>query len=155
MKKIFDNLYKKIYCQKTKLINKMNNISDVDKRIYRKTFLCSAIFCMILFGCNLFFADYSIDSSSAESSFRNIFNSVYAQVMGVATLIAVSLIAYNILIIMTSKNQKKIDLSYTWIKAIAISWVFLMLISIFITMIKQASGYKKVIKSGTGPLFKY
>lgn len=153
-----NKISKNVFLIKNKIDNKISNMTSEEKNIYKKVFSVAFIFCILMGGSYLFHADgYTIDSSKAETSFKTIFNDVYALVMGVATIIAVTLVAYNIVVIMSSKNQKKIDSAFTWIKAIVVAWLFIMLISIFITLIKQASGYDDVTSSSskTGPLFKY
>lgn len=63
---------------------------------------------------------------------RGIFDSVYRAVMAVATVIAVAIIALCFVLRMVSKNPRTAEEATSWMKRVAISWVCLMLISIFI-----------------------
>ena len=55
---------------------------------------------------------------------------------------------------MSSKNQRKIEQAVTWIKAIAIAWLFLCLISLVIGAIKTEF-MTPVINGSDAPLFTY
>lgn len=152
-----NKLINKIYCKYFSISNKLNNFLNKENlkkiKIYSIATIVTTFF-LYLSNINLFFASYTIDLSGAEAAFKTLFNDVYGMFIGAVSIIAVTLIAYNIFLIMTSKNQRKIDESYTWIKAIIIAWVCFMSMSIIIAIIKEASdlttnfGY-------TPPLFDY
>lgn len=106
---------------------------------------------------NSFFAAYNVDASGAEAKFKALFNGLYTAMLPVATALAVVLVAYNILVIMSSKNPRKCDTAFTWIKGVAIAWLFIMMTGVIIKIIMDffntASNAGGGI--GNGPLFTY
>lgn len=159
MPNMLNRIYSKLYFSRIKINNMIANLSDDEKRIYKTAIKGVSITCLLItlifiFSGNAFFAGYTIDTSGAEDSFRNFFNETYGIIIGSATLIAVCLIAINIVTIMSSKNQRKIEQAVTWIKAIAIAWLFLCLISLVIGAIKTEFMIP-VINGSDAPLFTY
>lgn len=152
---MLSKIYSELFYIKEKFNEKIQNLSDDEKRIYKITYKCVSFFVFVLMlieiSSNLFFA------ADTGNPFINTFNDIYVAIAGSATLIAVCLIAINLVTIMTSKNQRKTEQAVTWIKAIATAWLFLMMISVFITMIKGFVGNvnKKDFNSRYSPIFKY
>jgi cytochrome bd-type quinol oxidase subunit 2 len=141
---------------------KRNNLSDAEKKIYGKVIKGSSIYMILFllfstFGSFLFRADYTVDADAAQEAFAELFNSLYGIIIGVATVLAVVIVAYNILIIMTSKNTRKVEESITWIKAVCIAWLCLMCLSVIITLIKGFASDlgKQGTGNSSGPLFSY
>lgn len=155
MKNLFNKIYSEVFYLKHKMKNKIENLSDDEKKIYNITYKATSIFCIILLligACsNLFIA------ADNSNPFASTFNSVWLVVAGSATAIGVCLIAINIVTIMTSKNQRKTEQAVTWIKAIAIAWLFLMIIGIFITLIQQMVGNVNTSGSNSqyAPIFEF
>lgn len=139
MKEFFMNLYVKLCVMKTKTIvsveHKIGNLSDEEKKIYKQCFgvmfVACALLSVALFAPS-FYASYTIDVSGTLNEYKTMFNEIYPVAAASASIIAVTLVAYNLIVIMTSKNQKKCDTAYTWIKAVAITWLCFMLVSVVI-----------------------
>lgn len=88
---------------------------------------------------------YEIDADGAEAIFKQVFNIIYTSILPFSSIIAATFTAYNFTIIMTSKNQRKIDGSYTHIKAIWKVWLYIMLTSVIITLAVQ--GFNEIVNS--------
>lgn len=152
---MFNKIYSELFYIREKVKDKFQNLTDDEKKIYGTTYKCASLFVFILMiigiSSNLFFA------TDSGNPFIGVFNDVYKAFIGVSTTLAVFLVAVNLITIMTSKNQRKTEQAVTWIKAIAVAWLFLMLTSVFIVIIKSAVGdvNKKGSNSQYSPIFEY
>lgn len=81
---------------------------------------------------------YKVDESGTLYIFQRIFNIIYSTLLPLASVMACTLVGYNYCMIMTSKNRRKIDESYTHIKVVAKTWLYIMCTSVFITLAMQA-----------------
>lgn len=159
MQNAINKIYSGLYFTKTKITDKVKNISEEDKCIYNKVFKGALLFSIlmamfILLSNNSFNASYTIDTSGAETAFKKLFNDTYVIIIGVATSIAVCIVAINIVTIMTSKNQRKTEQAVTWIKAVAIAWFCLMVISLIIAAI-QTDFMNPATNGSNAPIFTY
>lgn len=146
------------------------NPTDLEKKIYKKcvigTFcLCFAMFLLLSFTNNSFHAGNYFDNTVYNQELKNLenqVNEIYLLLSGSATLIAVVMIAINLVTIMTSKNQRKLETSVAWIKGIIIAWACIMLAGVFWLLIKELASFH-VVTNGLGnrtnskfePLFNY
>ena len=60
---------------------------------------------------------YSIDVNGAAYIFRRMFNIIYTAILPFTSILAATLASYKICLIMTSKNPRKIEESYTHIQS--------------------------------------
>lgn len=88
---------------------------------------------------------YTLDDSGTLYLFKRMFNMIYAVVLPTTSVVACTLVGFHICMIMTSKNPRKIDTSYTAIKSVATTWLYIMCISVFITLAVQ--GFNAMINS--------
>ena len=57
--------------------------------------------------------------------FSTIMKDVYSQVVGISTIVAVTVAAVALLIRMISRNQRAVDEATSWLKRIVVTWVIL------------------------------
>lgn len=57
--------------------------------------------------------------------FSTIMKDIYAQVVGISTIVAVTAAAIALLIRMISRNQRAIDEATAWLKRIVVTWIIL------------------------------
>jgi len=86
---------------------------------------------------SLTFDKYTVDDSGALYLFKRMFNIIYNAVLPSTSVIACTLVGYHYLMIMTSKNRRRIEDSYAAIKSVAVTWLYIMCISVFITLAVQ------------------
>ena len=55
--------------------------------------------------------------------FSSIMNDFYGKLLGISTIVAVTMAAIALIIRMVSKNQKTVDEATAWIKRIVITWI--------------------------------
>lgn len=80
---------------------------------------------------------YEIDVNGAAYIFRRMFNIIYTSILPFTSILAATLASYQLCLIMTSKSQRRIEESYTYIKVIGKTWLYIMLGSVFITLTIQ------------------
>ncbi len=57
--------------------------------------------------------------------FSKIMKDVYGQVVGISTIVAVTVAAIALVVRMVSRNQKAVDEATAWLKRIVITWIIL------------------------------
>ncbi len=143
----FEKIYIKSIIAKSKIKTSMKFMDDSEKNIYHKCLttvtVALGVFVLGYFLLGNTFSAYTIDISGMEAGFKNAFNQIYKAVASSSSIIAATLVAYNITMIMTSKNQRKISDSFTWIKGIAMAWLCLMMTGWFIKLIIAGFGVVK------------
>lgn len=70
--------------------------------------------------------------SDIADSVKSLFSDIYGAVITVATVIAIALISVCLVLRMISKNPRTAEEATSWIKRIAITWLCLMLLSLFL-----------------------
>jgi len=163
MKEFFTNLYVRARVSKVKAVigikNKIDCLTNEQKGIYKKCFSfmsCVSVLMMMLSIFSSGFMAYSVDADGVIEGYKNIFNTIYTIIMPFATILAVVLVGYNLCVIMSSKNQKKCDTAYTWIKAVVITWLCLLCISVFINLATQLfTDSRDGEGTANGPLFNH
>lgn len=88
---------------------------------------------------------YTIDDDFGIYIFRRAFNIIYGAVLPVTSVLAGTLASYQFCLVMTSKNPRKIEESYTHIRVIGKTWLYIMLSSVIITLAVQ--GFEALINS--------
>lgn len=68
--------------------------------------------------------------------FSSIMNDFYGKLLGISTIVAVTMAAIALIIRMVSKNQKTVDEATAWIKRIVITWVILNSIGLIVAYIE-------------------
>ena len=81
--------------------------------------------------------EYTVDTDGALYLFKRIFNIIYNSVLPITSVLTTTLVGYHYLMIMTSKNKRRIEDSYAAIKSVAVTWLYIMCISVFITLAMQ------------------
>lgn len=57
--------------------------------------------------------------------FSSIMRDVYGQLVGISTIVAVTVAAIALLIRMISRNQRAVDEATSWLKRVVITWIIL------------------------------
>jgi putative copper export protein len=107
------------------------NKSDVEKTSSKGIKAYYAVLAAALVLVGTMFTQVSALSNIAET-FRNTFSEIYSVLMSVVTIIAVVLVAICLLLRMVSKNPRTAEEATSWIKRIIITWLCLMLLSLFL-----------------------
>lgn len=70
--------------------------------------------------------------SSISNAFTDAFKAIYSEIITVSTILACVFIAICLLMRMVSKNPRAVEEATSWIKRIVITWLCLMLLSLFV-----------------------
>lgn len=57
--------------------------------------------------------------------FSSIMKDVYGQLVGISTIVAVTMAAIALLVRMISRNQRAVDEATSWLKRIVVTWIVL------------------------------
>ena len=68
--------------------------------------------------------------------FSSIMHDFYGQIVGISTIVAVTMAAVALIVRMTSRNQKTVDEATAWLKRIIITWVLLNSIGLIVAYIQ-------------------
>lgn len=68
--------------------------------------------------------------------FSSIMKDFYGKLIGISTIVAVTMAAIALIVRMASKNQKTVDEATAWIKRIVITWVILNSIGLIVAYIQ-------------------
>lgn len=87
---------------------------------FKKTFwLMVNALCCITFVMQPVFADTIFDR------FSTIMRDIYGQVIGISTIVAVTMASIALIVRMVSRNQRAVDEATGWLKRIVITWIIL------------------------------
>lgn len=64
-------------------------------------------------------------SETMWDRFKTIMNDFYGKLLGISTIIAVTMAAIALVVRMVSRNQKAVDEASAWLKRILITWIIL------------------------------
>lgn len=68
--------------------------------------------------------------------FSTIMKDVYSQVVGISTIVAVTVAAVALLVRMISRNQRAVDEATSWLKRIVVTWVILNSLGFFVAYLQ-------------------
>ena len=57
--------------------------------------------------------------------FSSIMRDVYGQIVGISTIVAVTVAAIALIVRMVSRNQRAVDEATSWLKRIVVTWIIL------------------------------
>lgn len=57
--------------------------------------------------------------------FSTIMRDIYGQLVGISTIVAVTVAAIALLVRMVSRNQRAVDEATSWLKRVAVTWIIL------------------------------
>ena len=75
-------------------------------------------------------------SDTIWTAFSNVMRDIYAQLLGVSTIIAVTAAAIALIIRMVSRNQRAVDEATSWLKRIVVTWIILNTLGFIIAYIQ-------------------
>ncbi len=64
-------------------------------------------------------------ADSIWTRFSSIMKDVYGQIVGISTIVAVTVAAIALVVRMVSRNQRAVDEATSWLKRIVITWLVL------------------------------
>ena len=68
---------------------------------------------------------FAAEEVTLWSRFKDIMEDFYLKLLGISTIVAVTMAAVALVIRMVSRNQKAVDEASAWLKRIVITWIIL------------------------------
>ncbi len=87
--------------------------------------LQAAYWSMVGMGSALLLSVQPIWADTIWDRFSTIMKDVYGKVVGISTIVAVTVAAIALVVRMVSRNQRAVDEATSWLKRIVITWIIL------------------------------
>lgn len=87
--------------------------------------LQSAYWSMVSMGSALLISLQPVMADTIWDRFSTIMQDVYGKVVGISTIVAVTVAAIALVVRMVSRNQRAVDEATSWLKRIVITWIIL------------------------------
>lgn len=87
--------------------------------------LQAAYWSMVGMGSALLISLQPIMADTIWDRFSTIMQDVYGKVVGISTIVAVTVAAIALVVRMVSRNQRAVDEATSWLKRIVITWIIL------------------------------
>lgn len=87
--------------------------------------LQAAYWSMVGMGSALILSVQPILADTIWDRFSTIMKDVYGKVVGISTIVAVTVAAIALVVRMVSRNQRAVDEATSWLKRIVITWIIL------------------------------
>ena len=78
-------------------------------------------------------------ADSIWTRFSNIMKDVYGQIVGISTIVAVTVAAIALVVRMVSRNQRAVDEATSWLKRIVITWLVLNSLGFVVAYLSRSS----------------
>lgn len=95
------------------------------KRIERKRHLQTAYWSLVAAASAMVVSISPVFADTIWQRFSNIMKDVYGQIVGISTIVAVTVAAIALVVRMVSRNQRAVDEATAWLKRIVITWLVL------------------------------
>lgn len=79
---------------------------------------------------------FAVESETMWDRFSAIMKDFYGKLIGISTVIAVTMSATALIVRMVSKNQRTVDEATAWIKRIIITWILLNSIGLIVAYLQ-------------------
>ena len=87
--------------------------------------LQSAYWSMVSMGSALLISLQPVLADTIWDRFNTIMKDVYGKIVGISTIVAVTVAAIALIVRMISRNQRAVDEATSWLKRIVITWIVL------------------------------
>lgn len=107
--------------KKTELVMKKGERKrSLSQRISRMYWRLVVILCMEIINYTPVFA-----ADTIWSRFSTIMKDIYGEIIGISTIVGVTVAAIALIIRMVSRNQRAVDEATNWLKRIVVTWIVL------------------------------
>ena len=94
-------------------------------KLERKKRLQTAYWSMVAVAAALIVSISPVLADTIWDRFSTIMRDVYGQIVGISTIVAVTVAAIALVVRMVSRNQRAVDEATAWLKRIVITWLIL------------------------------
>lgn len=94
--------------------------ADISQKIVRLYWGLVTMFCVEMINYTPVFA-----ADTIWSRFSTIMKDIYGEIIGISTIVGVTMAAIALIIRMISRNQRAVDEATNWLKRIVVTWIVL------------------------------
>ena len=106
------------------------------KRIERKRRLQTAYWSMVAVAAALIVSISPVLADTIWDRFSTIMRDVYGQIVGISTIVAVTVAAIALVVRMVSRNQRAVDEATAWVKRVVITWLILNMLGFIVAYLQ-------------------
>ena len=106
------------------------------KQFERKRSLQTAYWSLVAVAAALIVSISPVLADTIWDRFSTIMRDVYGQIVGISTIVAVTVAAIALVVRMVSRNQRAVDEATAWLKRIVITWLILNMLGFIVAYLQ-------------------
>ncbi len=106
------------------------------KQFEKKRSLQTAYWSLVAVAAALIVSISPVLADTIWDRFSTIMRDVYGQIVGISTIVAVTVAAIALVVRMVSRNQRAVDEATAWLKRIVITWLILNMLGFIVAYLQ-------------------
>ena len=106
------------------------------KQFEKKRSLQTAYWSMVAVAAALIVSISPVLADTIWDRFSTIMRDVYGQIVGISTIVAVTVAAIALVVRMVSRNQRAVDEATAWVKRVVITWLILNMLGFIVAYLQ-------------------
>ena len=106
------------------------------KQFEKKRSLQTAYWSLVAVAAALIVSIAPVLADTIWDRFSTIMRDVYGQIVGISTIVAVTVAAIALVVRMVSRNQRAVDEATAWLKRIVITWLILNMLGFIVAYLQ-------------------
>ena len=106
------------------------------KQLEKKRSLQTAYWSLVAVVAALIVSISPVLADTIWDRFSTIMRDVYGQIVGISTIVAVTVAAIALVVRMVSRNQRAVDEATSWLKRIVITWLILNMLGFIVAYLQ-------------------
>lgn len=106
------------------------------KKLDRKRRLQTAYWSLVATASATVISISPVFADTIWDRFSKIMKNVYGQIVGISTIVAVTVAAIALVVRMVSRNQRAVDEATAWLKRIVITWLILNMLGFIVAYLQ-------------------
>ena len=106
------------------------------KQFEKKRSLQTAYWSLVAVAAALLVSISPVLADTIWDRFSTIMRDVYGQIVGISTIVAVTVAAIALVVRMVSRNQRAVDEATAWLKRIVITWLILNMLGFIVAYLQ-------------------
>ena len=106
------------------------------KKLDRKRRVQTAYWSLVAVAAALIVSISPVLADTIWDRFSTIMRDVYGQIVGISTIVAVTVAAIALVVRMVSRNQRAVDEATAWLKRIVITWLILNMLGFIVAYLQ-------------------
>ena len=106
------------------------------KQFEKKRSLQTAYWSLVAVAAALIVSISPVLADTIWDRFSTIMRDVYGQIVGISTIVAVTVAAIALVVRMVSRNQRAVDEATAWVKRVVITWLILNMLGFIVAYLQ-------------------